>query len=146
MPKWPAGLLFAATTACAYPAATNPPPGEESVYRALGQEPGWTVTITGERIDYAGDYGETRITVPRPDPRATFNGHRYETERLIVDATHVRCNDTMSGHGYADTVMVIRSEEHTSELQSLMRISSAVFCLKKNKQQPSIQEHTRTSD
>src|SRR3546814_2268113 len=27
--------------------------------------------------------------------------------------------------------MVGRSEEHTSELQSLMRISSAVFCLKK---------------
>src|SRR3546814_6833090 len=26
-----------------------------------------------------------------------------------------------------------RSEEHTSELQSLMRISSAVFCLQKNK-------------
>src|SRR3546814_3108088 len=29
----------------------------------------------------------------------------------------------------------IRSEEHTSELQSLMRISYAVFCLKKNKKQ-----------
>src|SRR3546814_6602247 len=28
---------------------------------------------------------------------------------------------------------VIRSEEHTSELQSLMRISYAVFCLKKQK-------------
>src|SRR3546814_6728268 len=28
-----------------------------------------------------------------------------------------------------------RSEEHTSELQSLMRISYAVFCLKKNKHQ-----------
>src|SRR3546814_3204945 len=27
----------------------------------------------------------------------------------------------------------VRSEEHTSELQSLMRISSAVFCLKKHK-------------
>src|SRR3546814_5392755 len=27
-----------------------------------------------------------------------------------------------------------RSEEHTSDLQSLMRISSAVFCLKKEKQ------------
>src|SRR3546814_10118644 len=26
----------------------------------------------------------------------------------------------------------VRSEEHTSELQSLMRLSSAVFCLKKN--------------
>src|SRR3546814_5677974 len=29
--------------------------------------------------------------------------------------------------------MAIRSEEHTSELQSLMRISYAVFCLKKKK-------------
>src|SRR3546814_10797475 len=29
------------------------------------------------------------------------------------------------------TVIVVRSEEHTSELQSLMRISYAVFCLKK---------------
>src|SRR3546814_9661364 len=31
-------------------------------------------------------------------------------------------------------VMAIRSEEHTSELQSLMRISYAVFCLQKKKQ------------
>src|SRR3546814_5171410 len=30
---------------------------------------------------------------------------------------------------------VLRSEEHTSELQSLMRISYAVFCLKKKKKQ-----------
>src|SRR3546814_7589266 len=30
-------------------------------------------------------------------------------------------------------MMVSRSEEHTSELQSLMRISYAVFCLKKKK-------------
>src|SRR3546814_8194430 len=31
------------------------------------------------------------------------------------------------------TTLVRRSEEHTSELQSLMRISYAVFCLKKKK-------------
>src|SRR3546814_9693719 len=37
-----------------------------------------------------------------------------------------------------------RSEEHTSELQSLMRISYAVFCLKKkkNKTQTQIYRHT----
>src|SRR3546814_2249029 len=35
-----------------------------------------------------------------------------------------------------------RSEEHTSELQSLMRISYAVFCLKKKKQK-NISTHTR---
>src|SRR3546814_9766587 len=33
-----------------------------------------------------------------------------------------------------------RSEEHTSELQSLMRISYAVFCLKKKKNKPITQE------
>src|SRR3546814_5291871 len=33
-----------------------------------------------------------------------------------------------------DILVDPRSEEHTSELQSLMRISSAVFCLNKQKQ------------
>src|SRR3546814_1365005 len=33
------------------------------------------------------------------------------------------------GHAFAEAIF--RSEEHTSELQSLMRISYAVFCLKK---------------
>src|SRR3546814_3445294 len=37
-------------------------------------------------------------------------------------------------------IEILRSEEHTSELQSLMRISSAVFCLKKKKQ-PHITTH-----
>src|SRR3546814_7332309 len=37
------------------------------------------------------------------------------------------------GHG----VVAVRSEEHTSELQSLMRISYAVFCLKKKKKKNS---------
>src|SRR3546814_630040 len=36
---------------------------------------------------------------------------------------------------------VPRSEEHTSELQSLMRISYAVFCLKKKKQSKDILPH-----
>src|SRR3546814_1775860 len=37
-------------------------------------------------------------------------------------------------------LITVRSEEHTSELQSLMRISYAVFCLKKKKKQ----QHTQT--
>src|SRR3546814_5256233 len=37
------------------------------------------------------------------------------------------------GTGAASQVTNSRSEEHTSELQSLMRISYAVFCLKKKK-------------
>src|SRR3546814_8599803 len=38
-----------------------------------------------------------------------------------------------------------RSEEHTSELQSLMRISYAVFCLKKNRTKPRPSYSTGTS-
>src|SRR3546814_3212453 len=36
--------------------------------------------------------------------------------------------------GHKPIMLMGRSEEHTSELQSLMRISYAVFCLKKKKQ------------
>src|SRR3546814_5804409 len=38
-------------------------------------------------------------------------------------------------------VVTIRSEEHTSELQSLMRISYAVFCLKKTHNTPTHIQH-----
>src|SRR3546814_10034193 len=38
------------------------------------------------------------------------------------------------------TINTIRSEEHTSELQSLMRISYAVFCLKKKNQKTPIRK------
>src|SRR3546814_10245086 len=37
--------------------------------------------------------------------------------------------------GLQSNFTILRSEEHTSELQSLMRISYAVFCLKKKKTQ-----------
>src|SRR3546814_8601706 len=39
-----------------------------------------------------------------------------------------------AGGGDGPAVRLCRSEEHTSELQSLMRISYAVFCLKKKNQ------------
>src|SRR3546814_9584156 len=51
---------------------------------------------------------------------------------VSVNHTNTRRNHssfaqfTLSGHS-----LLLRSEEHTSELQSLMRISYAVFCLKK---------------
>src|SRR3546814_6815296 len=40
-----------------------------------------------------------------------------------------------------DARLAVRSEEHTSELQSLMRISYAVFCLKKKNQQHAKKNH-----
>src|SRR3546814_8669728 len=48
---------------------------------------------------------------------------------LAVPAGEVEVLDTW----HVDGMIGTRSEEHTSELQSLMRISYAVFCLKKKK-------------
>src|SRR3546814_5404592 len=55
----------------------------------------------------------------RKFPRRSV-GHRHER-----NAAH--------GHKTTERHAIARSEEHTSELQSLMRISYAVFCLKKKK-------------
>src|SRR3546814_7559125 len=44
--------------------------------------------------------------------------------------------------GLLEIQAVVRSEEHTSELQSLMRNSYAVFCLKKKKEEERQQQST----
>src|SRR3546814_4539266 len=50
---------------------------------------------------------------------------------------------SLAGPGRRDPrVALRRSEEHTSELQSLMRISYAVFCLKKKNSVTSTPSHT----
>src|SRR3546814_1055711 len=48
---------------------------------------------------------------------------------------------TGAAYSFARSAMGPRSEEHTSELQSLMRISYAVFCLKKKKEKRNILIH-----
>src|SRR3546814_6880653 len=48
-----------------------------------------------------------------------------------------------------DSITIDRSEEHTSELQSLMRISYAVFCLKKKNKKlhdTYSQQHIKSTD
>src|SRR3546814_5016087 len=63
--------------------------------------------------------------------QVTVTGDGRRAVRLIAS-----CFDAYLGAGG-------RSEEHTSELQSLMRISYAVFCLKKKKNKSTEQTNTR---
>src|SRR3546814_2950404 len=53
---------------------------------------------------------------------------------LVSAICTARCRRTSLRATRATSAAAGRSEEHTSELQSLMRISYAVFCLKKKKQ------------
>jgi uncharacterized membrane protein len=100
--------MLGATAACAYPAVTAPRPVDPTLerYEARGNEPGWHLTIDKNRIEYVGSYGDKKISVARPDPRPSFNGRRYETQRLTVDVTYLRCNDDMNGRGYEHQVSV----------------------------------------
>src|SRR3546814_3885339 len=66
------------------------------------------------------------------DDGALRTGLKFTFEELAPDRTRVAFTiDELTGDG-AKGLEVNRSEEHTSELQSLMRISYAVFCLNKN--------------
>src|SRR3546814_2692273 len=53
------------------------------------------------------------------------------TGALVIAAVCEAAGAILAGGDVVATVSKGRSEEHTSELQSLMRISYAVFCLKK---------------
>src|SRR3546814_4263115 len=75
---------------------------------------------------YAGAAGSDDEVVGNLDNEA-----RLQEGVTILAAARPRQKAVeVAGHG--------RSEEHTSELQSLMRISYAVFCLKKNNRQRTI--------
>src|SRR3546814_8072854 len=76
--------------------------------------------------DVGGGFGIKNIVYPEEIAVAAVARHLRYPLRWIEDRrehllSSIHCRDTLYN----------RSEEHTSELQSLMRISYAVFCLKK---------------
>src|SRR3546814_1779247 len=92
------------------------------------------------------DYG-TFMMVARPDGKSwsgTLDGS--DANGFILKNGNIRTELTFARNPTASYLVIprpkwnlefgtqrLRSEEHTSELQSLMRISYAVFCLKKKK-------------
>src|SRR3546814_2655129 len=61
---------------------------------------------------------------------------------LRINRVTVETMASEAGGGLLLAVLGVRSEEHTSELQSLMRLSYAVFCLKKKNINPNTNPHT----
>src|SRR3546814_979210 len=76
--------------------------------------------------------------------RSGLSPHRSEGHGAVCRRHHGFGVPSRVPGGY----FLRRSEEHTSELQSLMRISYAVFCLKKKKKQTNknnTRQHTQDS-
>src|SRR3546814_9051235 len=75
---------------------------------------------------------------PTMDADMRFRQHRHAGDTVVrreVVQVDVKQRSTRCLNAFLecrlDVIEIVRSEEHTSELQSLMRISYAVFCLKK---------------
>src|SRR3546814_6275568 len=95
------------------------------------------------RIDFPAKQGGFHDGFPGPDrPKGLPGkadgvqggkaiGEKWQAYRMILEPLGRFMRKGQAGSEYR--VAALRSEEHTSELQSLMRISYAVFCLKKQK-------------
>src|SRR3546814_3763943 len=102
------------------------------------RDPALLARLFRERVETLADpldpgfgFDLIRLSVPMVEPlvpsQLQLEGGSLNEEAManLVDRLSTRL-----GRG---RLRRLRSEEHTSELQSLMRISSAVFCLKKKK-------------
>src|SRR3546814_4982894 len=86
--------------------------------------------LADQLIPYVADMGFTHIEL-LPVMTHPFGGS-WGYQPLGMFAPHAGFGDPDGLRRFVDRAHA-RSEEHTSELQSLMRISYAVFCLKKKK-------------
>src|SRR3546814_1293941 len=108
-----------------------PPNGFTARVEHLDARVGGTyrMSFTNFSTGHSHSFGGTYVELV-PNRRIRYND-RFDDPGLpgemnvTVTLTEVSCG----------TELHVRSEEHTSELQSLMRISYAVFCLKKKKTQ-----------
>src|SRR3546814_6736771 len=81
--------------------------------------------LTDEQMTRLQPYFPKSHGKPRVDDRRVLSGI------VFVNRNGLRWRDAPSAYGPHTTLY--RSEEHTSEVQSLMRISYAVFCLQNKK-------------
>src|SRR3546814_10160458 len=90
-----------------------------------------------------------RKVIPSSSARSSLGWKKPTLQRRLADDCMklelfyspgcARCAEARDGlKTAAFEIVADRSEEHTSELQSLMRISYAVFCLQKKKQNTSL--------
>src|SRR3546814_8592438 len=94
-------------------------------------------TNCDQRLNVKSDHIESIL--PPPHTLEGFARHRIAEVRGDAEVRFAAPRFDPGGNQFdrvCGSMYRKRSEEHTSELQSLMRISYAVFCLKKKKRKP----------
>src|SRR3546814_4029530 len=93
------------------------------------------LSISAEDLELLARYRDGAEERRDGSPNDVLIGHSLEERFVLVVVVRLMNPFTPVRRGrvakIADHIAAARSEEHTSELQSLMRISNAAFCLKK---------------
>src|SRR3546814_6958097 len=114
-----------------FPFSSAPPEPPDAALRKAGLfgRAALSVAKHGRRRDVARPVKVTdhHPTVQMPQSANSQRPQPKSTDAAVIQAVERALAELRRGAS-------VRSEEHTSELQSLLRISYAVFCLKKNKQ------------
>src|SRR3546814_6207595 len=104
----------------------------------------WSSDVCSSDLNHAGRAELADLVAGQRLPVALVLGRHVAADRGDTEAEQTRCfrgrddlvvqcRGDVLGDAMKRLPARIRSEEHTSELQSLMRSSYAVFCLKKKK-------------
>jgi len=106
-------LLLALSLGSAGPAFGESPagiPGDPQAFTAFGNEPGWRLDISGDRLSLSADYGATTLSAAAPAPEPVSGGRAYVADAAgrpvrvtVLDRT---CHDTMTGMPRPFTVKV----------------------------------------
>src|SRR3546814_7561039 len=113
---------------------SGPPDGRRKLYRRLGREARDPIDeLLGQALAFERREAPSLLGFLAHIAASTTEIKRQSEARSDV----VRVMTVHGSKGLQAPIVILadatRSEEHTSELQSLMRISYAVFCLKKKK-------------
>jgi len=81
------------------------PADETEPYRALGNEPFWSITIANGRMTYESPEGG--FSVPAPRSQELGDGRIYGSRRITLQASNAQCSDGMSDIVYPQTVRAV---------------------------------------
>src|SRR3546814_4124934 len=102
--------------------------GNTGLFMEVGEDEGLRLS-TSTRFDFRSGKGAISADISYPLRRILGGGPDF----YLFGQSFVGYGENLLDYNRRMSRLRIRSEEHTSELQSLMRISYAVFCLKKQK-------------
>lgn len=84
--------------------ATNSRNTIELPFTARGNEPGWMLNMSAEKLELTTDYGKNTITLPTPEVKHIMGGYQFhtgdDTHSVTLEVHKKLCYDSMTGRPF----------------------------------------------